>query len=84
MMCVVDKHLTDVLSLTLLHVDLLMSLTEQPVDSQLHLVLQDLGTTMPGASADVILFHLHTRSLVYFHRQWVSGCDSSLIWKGKN
>lgn len=55
MRCIRDKHLTDVLSLTLLHVDLLMSLTGQPVDTQLHGVLQNHGTMMPGASANVIL-----------------------------
>ena len=54
-MYVRDKHLTDVLSLTLLHVDLLMLLTEQPADTQLHLVLQDHGTMMLAASANVIL-----------------------------
>jgi len=52
-MYVRDKHLTDIPTLTL--VDLLMSLIEQPVDTQLPLVLQDRGTTMPGNSANVIL-----------------------------
>lgn len=55
MICVRDKCLTDNLSLTLLHVDLLMSLIKQPVDTQLYLVLQNRGTVMPRDSANVIL-----------------------------